>query len=123
MGWSWLSRKRIRQFWSQVAQSGRYDEEPQTWEWELDLERATALIDEHQPEELISYGCADGCRDPEQLLEAASDMEIDIESVVAVDCTNRFASQVRRRTERFDISDFRFLLNKPEENREVRRVA
>ena len=123
MGWSWLSHESISRFWSKVARSGRYDQEPQTWEWKADLEVAIDLLEEKQPKQIISYGCADGCRDPAQLLKAANGKGVKVTSVVAVDCTDAFARSVRERVEGLGVSDFRFVLNKPEQEKEVRHVA
>lgn len=48
---------------------------------------------------------------------------MDVASVVAVDCTDEFAHKVRERVEGLGVSDFRFVLNKPEQEKEVRYAA
>jgi hypothetical protein len=102
----------ISNFWQAVAETGRYDQEPQTWEWPEDLRRAIELVEEKQPEILVAFGCADGCRDPKQLVEAAQEQGYSISKVIAIDCTDRFEDDVRDRIGELGLEDkFAFLLN------------
>lgn len=102
----------ISNFWQAVAETGRYDQEPQTWAWPEDLQRAIELVESKQPEILVAFGCADGCRDPQQLIEAAQEQGSPIRAVFAIDCTDRFEEDIRDRVGKLGLEDrFEFLLN------------
>lgn len=103
----------IDKFWQDVAETGRYAQEPQTWAWPEDLERAIELVRAKQPEILVAFGCADGCRDPEQLLKAYPGRGLFIRKVFAIECTRRFEGSIRDRVRALGLEDrFEFLLNK-----------
>jgi len=103
----------VSNFWQDVAETGRYDQEPQTWAWCEDLHRTTELVIAKQPEILVAFGCADGCRDPEQLIKVSQEHGHCIRAVIAIDCTERFEGDIRDRVEELDLEDrFEFLLNK-----------
>lgn len=110
MGWPAYDGDDVSSFWNRVAQTGRYSDEPQTWEWETDLRKAKQIAKKSNPEVLVAYGCADGCRDPEQLIEVAEDAGRSVKKVIAVDCTELFAEDVRDRVKKWDL-EFDFLLN------------
>ena len=106
--------KDIATFWQDVAETGRYDEEPQTWAWREDLQRAIKLVRAKRPEILVAFGCADGCRDPEQLIKASQKIGCFIRKVLAIECTGRFEGPLRDRIAALGLEDrFAFLLNKP----------
>jgi len=102
----------ISEFWRAVAETGRYDQEPQTWAWQEDLQRAVELVEAERPEILVAFGCADGCRDPQRLIEAAQKQGHFIRAVFAVDCAERFEEDLRRRARELGLEGrFEFLLN------------
>ena len=104
--------KDIATFWRDVAETGRYDEEPQTWAWREDLQRAIELVRTKRPEVLVSFGCADGCRDPEQLIKVSQKIGCFIGKVLAIECTRRFEGPIRDRVAALGLEDrFAFLLN------------
>lgn len=103
----------ISKFWQDVAETGRYAQEPQTWAWREDLQRATELVVAKRPEILIAFGCADGCRDPEQLIKVSQEQGHRISAVIAIDCTERFEDDIRDRVAELGLEGrFEFLLNK-----------
>lgn len=108
--WSWLDRPAISRFWSHVAGTGRYANEPQTNDWAGDLDAACAMIDRIRPVRIICYGCADGSRDPEVLLSHAKQADIPVASVVAIENTDQFKSEVERRIQPYG-PDFLYILN------------
>jgi len=113
MNWLSYDEESVANFWQAVAESGRYDQEPQTWEWPEDLQRAIEIVEEKEPDFLVAFGCADGCRDPEQLIEAAQKQDCSISKVIAIDCTERFKDDIRDRVGNLGLEDkFEFLLNK-----------
>jgi len=66
MNWPKYDAESLTNFWQKVAGTGRYGQESQTWQWPEELERVEQVVKAERPEVLVSYGCADGCRDPYQ---------------------------------------------------------